>query len=233
MIGTSSNFCSPSSYYPSTMWSDNTVNYGSYTYPSGGSSMKSMLEEWEEAREKIRNGKDGCLFIDDVRIDTLKTRLQEVFNKMSRDLNITNVKMIKENKVVQCTINGQKYKAVCDESDQFSLEGAITICLCKYFLGGSSSYNNTIRKIVKHYNNAIKEAEEKAIKEAEEAERIKNKRKKNAARRKANQTKNFIMQKDAYKQAIKELIAEGNFHEINLPNEIQIDSSAFEGLDKK
>lgn len=135
--------------------------------------------------------------------------IEEEDKPMPIGVTISDIKIIKENKVVECIIDGQKYKSICDDDDKFSLETAITICICKRLLGGSSKYNNSIKKAIKKYNDKIKREQEQKEKEAAEKDRIKKKREKNRLRRIKNNQKKQDIQKNAYKDAIKELIDEG------------------------
>lgn len=91
---------------------------------------------------------------------------------------IVDVNVIVPDKVVEVTFaDGTKEKSVCREPDVFSLESAISICISKKIMGGSSAYNNVIKRGMKVYEDKLKkEAEEKA-----EQERIEKKRAKRLA----------------------------------------------------
>lgn len=120
---------------------------------------------------------------------------------------ITDVNILIPNKVVECTfVNGSKHKAICSDSDTFSLETAITVCICKYLLSGSSNYNGVVRHAVKIYNDKIKrqELEQQQQADAKEiAERKKVKKAKYQARRdKKRRDEQIAIQKEAYVQAI-------------------------------
>ena len=80
---------------------------------------------------------------------------------------IKDVNILVENKVVEVTFeNKTKEKAVCLEPDVFDLERAISICLAKKIMGGSSAYNNAVKKGLKVYNDKLKqEASDKEEKE--------------------------------------------------------------------
>lgn len=92
--------------------------------------------------------------------------LQKGDNGMNYD-KITDVDIIVPNKVVEVTFAyGDKQKAVCQEPDVFSLEQAISICLTKHLLGGTSAYNKTIKNGIKVYEEKLKiELEVKAEEE--------------------------------------------------------------------
>lgn len=91
---------------------------------------------------------------------------------------IVDINIVVPNKVVEVTFgNGDKQKSVCQEDDTFSLELAITICLCKHLMGGSGKYNNTVNKAMKGYQ---KKLDHIAADKAEE-ERIAKKRAKKEA----------------------------------------------------
>lgn len=91
---------------------------------------------------------------------------------------IKDVKIIVPDKVVEVTFaDGTKEKSVCREPDTFSLESAISICISKKIMGGSSAYNNAVKRGMKVYEDKQKrEATEKA-----EQERIEKKRAKRLA----------------------------------------------------
>lgn len=91
---------------------------------------------------------------------------------------IKDVNIIVPNKVVEVTFaDGTKEKSVCREPDTFSLESAISICISKKIMGGSSAYNNAVKCGMKVYEDRQKrEATEK-----EERERIEKKRAKRLA----------------------------------------------------
>lgn len=121
---------------------------------------------------------------------------------------ITDVNMIVPNKVVEVTFNaGDKQKAVCQEPDIFSLEQAISICLAKHLLGGTSAYNKAVKNGVKVYEENKKEMQ--SIKE--EDERIAKRRAKKAAymkrRAEKRREEQIEIQKEAYIRALKEVSA--------------------------
>lgn len=118
---------------------------------------------------------------------------------------IKDVNIIVENKVVEVLFtDGDKQKSVCREPDVFSLETAISICITKHVLGGSSLYNKTVKAGLKCYENKLK----KAKAEAEEKERIKKRKAKLAAykKRKAERRKEAQIetQKEAYLRALRD-----------------------------
>ena len=109
---------------------------------------------------------------------------------------IKDVKIIVPDKVVEVTFtDGTKEKSVCREPDVFSLESAISICISKKIMGGSSAYNNAIKHGMKVYEDKLKkEAEEKA-----EQERIEKKRAKRLAykeRRSAKRAEEEMIRKE-------------------------------------
>lgn len=91
---------------------------------------------------------------------------------------VVDVNPIVPDKVVEVLFaDGTKEKSVCREPDVFSMESAISICISKKIMGGSSAYNNAVKRGIKVYENKQKkEAAEKA-----EQERIKKKRAKRLA----------------------------------------------------
>lgn len=96
--------------------------------------------------------------------------------------------------------DGTFTKSVCSDNDHFDPDVGITVCLCKKMLGGSTQYNNLIRRIRKSQD---EKAEEKRKAAAEKVAR----RKKEAERqaKKAAKTKQAM---DAYKNDISEAVVE-------------------------
>lgn len=132
-------------------------------------------------------------------------------------LKVVDVNIIVPGKVVEVTFaDGTKEKSVCSKPDIFSLESAISICISKKIMGGSSSYNNAVKHGMKVYENKLKKkAAEKAEQERIEkkhAKRLAYKKRRAAKRaaeehqRKAKEREEQIeIQKEAYLRAMKEL----------------------------
>ncbi|RFZ78300.1 hypothetical protein DS742_14400 [Lacrimispora amygdalina] len=120
---------------------------------------------------------------------------------------ITDVNIIVPDKVVEVTFgDGLKEKAVCQADDVFSLEQAITICLTKHLMGGSSKYNNTISKAIKDYEKKLKGIEDdKAEKERIEKKKAKilaSKQRREERRREVERAEQIAIQREAYIQAM-------------------------------
>ena len=91
---------------------------------------------------------------------------------------VVDVNIIVPDKVVEVTFaDGTKEKSVCREPDIFSLETAISICISKKIMGGSSAYNNAVKRGIKVYEDKQKKKEA----EKSEQERIEKKRAKRLA----------------------------------------------------
>ena len=120
---------------------------------------------------------------------------------------IKDVNILVENKVVEVTFaDGTKEKAVCQEPDVFSLETAIAICLAKKIMGGSSAYNNAVKRGVKVYEDKLKEAElakaERERIEKKRAKRLAYKERKLAKRKEQEREEKIEIQKEAYIRAM-------------------------------
>lgn len=142
--------------------------------------------------------------------DTL-THLYPLLYVSSNGMRIVDVNIIVPNKVVEVAfIDGDKQKAVCQEPDVFSLEQAISICLAKHLLGGTSVYNKAVRDGVKVYEEKLKA--EKIAKA--EAERIAKRRAKKAAymkrRAEKRREEQIEIQKEAYMRAMREVSVTSN-----------------------
>lgn len=95
-----------------------------------------------------------------------------------KDIRIVDVNPIVPNKVVEVTFaDGTKEKSVCREPDVFSLESAISICISKKIIGGSSAYNNAVKRGMKVYEDKQKKKEAEKV----EQKRIEKKRAKRLA----------------------------------------------------
>lgn len=130
--------------------------------------------------------------------------IEKILAYREKDIRIIDVNPIVSNKVVEVTFaDGTKEKSVCREPDVFSLESAISICISKKIMGGSSAYNNAVKRGMKVYEDKQKmEVAEKA-----EQERIEKKRAKRLAykeRRVAKKREEQIaIQTEAYLRAMK------------------------------
>lgn len=111
----------------------------------------------------------GCLASKDTPVKTY-TVGDMTTSKSRKSLTVVDVKILAPGKVVAVTFDdGSTEKAVCHESDEFSLETGIAVCLAKHAMGGSSEYNKAVKKAVKVYEDKLAkekaEAEEKARRE--------------------------------------------------------------------
>ena len=121
--------------------------------------------------------------------------------------NIKEVNIIVPNKVVEVVFEDDtKEKAVCQEPDVFSLEMAIGICISKKIMGGSSAYNNAIRRGVKIYEKQEKakaeEEKRKIAAERKRKKRIEKKQKKAELKKDAEKREKIEIQREAYIQAM-------------------------------
>lgn len=162
---------------------------------------------------------NGCA---KVILDEINNDIYEEFKNMIGDFNmekcsVVDVNIIVPNKVVEVTFaDGTKEKSVCREPDTFSLESAISICISKKIMGGSSAYNNAVKRGMKVYEDKQKrEATEKAEQERIEKKRAKRlaykerravKRAEEEKQRKAKEREEQIaIQMEAYLRAMKEI----------------------------
>lgn len=123
---------------------------------------------------------NGCA---KVILDEINNDIYEEFKNMMGDFNmekcsVVDVNIIVPDKVVEVTFaDGTKEKSVCREPDTFSLESAISICISKKIMGGSSAYNNAVKRGMKVYEKKL----EFEKYQKEEQERIEKKRAKRLA----------------------------------------------------
>lgn len=123
---------------------------------------------------------------------------------------IKDVNILVPDKVVEVTFaDGTKEKAVCREPDVFSLETAIAICISKKIMGGSSTYNNAVKRGVKVYEDKFKEAEKAKAEEEriakKRAKRLEYKKNKEAKKKAQEREEKIEIHKEAYKRAIEEM----------------------------
>lgn len=136
-------------------------------------------------------------------------------------VNVVDVNIIVPDKVVEVIFaDGTKEKSVCREPDVFSIESAISICISKKIMGGSSAYNNAVKRGMKVYEDKQKkEAAEKAEQERIEKKRAKRlaykerrvaKRTEEENQRKAKEREEQIaIQTEAYLRAMDIMKSEG------------------------
>lgn len=138
-----------------------------------------------------------------------------------RDLDLSSpvadINVIVPNKVIEVIFeDGTKEKAVCQDPDTFTMWQAISTCVSKKAMGGSSKYNNAIRKGLKIYeeklaNEAAAKAEEERINKkrakrmAYKARRAERLAQEETARLQAEREEMIEIQKEAYIRAMREI----------------------------
>ena len=153
----------------------------------------------------------GKLFIDGCCVGTIKSVGDLMVTPACYSpVNIRDVNVLVEDKVVEVTFSGgKKQKAVCAEGDKFDLETAISICITKHLLGGTKAYNDAIKYGMRVYNNKQKKIEE----EKKLQELIARKREKRLAKMKKRAEKKreeaIAIQTEAYIRAMKAMKEEG------------------------
>lgn len=130
---------------------------------------------------------------------------------------IVDLNVIVPNKVIEVIFeDGTKEKAVCQDPDTFTMWQAISTCVAKKAMGGSSKYNNAIRKGLKIYeeklaNEAAAKAEEERINKkrakrmAYKARRAERLAQEETARLQAEREEMIEIQKEAYIRAMREI----------------------------
>ncbi len=136
--------------------------------------------------------------------NTEMLQIEKILACREKDIRIVDVNPIVPNKVVEVTFaDGTKEKSVCREPDTFSLESAISICISKKIMGGSSAYNNAVKRGMKVYEDKQK----KEVAEKAEQKRIEKKRAKRLAYKERRAVKKreeqIAIQTEAYLRAMK------------------------------
>lgn len=127
---------------------------------------------------------------------------------------VVDVNPIVQNKVIEVTFaDGTKEKSVCREPDVFSLESAISICISKKIMGGSSAYNNAVKRGMKVYEKKLEferhQKEEQERIEKKRAKRLAYKERRATEKANAEKERQIEIQKEAYLRAMDVLRAEG------------------------
>ena len=163
---------------------------------------------------------NGCakLILDEINNDIYEKNKNMIGDFDMEKCSVVDVNIIVPDKVVEVTFADEtKEKSVCREPDVFSLESAISICISKKVMGGSSAYNNAVKRGMKVYEDKQKkEAAEKAEQERIEKKRVKRlayKKRRDAKRieeenqrKKKEREEQIEIQREAYLRAMKELI---------------------------
>lgn len=134
--------------------------------------------------------------------------IEKILTCREKDIRIVDVNPIVPNKVVEVTFaDGTKEKSVCREPDIFSLESAISICISKKIMGGSSAYNNAIKRGVKVYEKKLEfekyQKEEQERIEKKRAKRLAYKERRTAKKAESEKERQIEIQKEAYLRAMK------------------------------
>lgn len=129
--------------------------------------------------------------------------LKNVILSANVDPVIVDYKIIDNTVVIFTFSDGTTEKTICDHKfDEFDLNKAIEIVICKKKFGGTKAYNNAVRKAIKQIKNI--DARKKA--ESEEQERIAHRKAKYAerqAKRKAKRRQEQIdIQSEAFLKAM-------------------------------
>lgn len=153
----------------------------------------------------VENGK--------IRIATYKNGMRQFDTELISA--IEDVQVLNDRVIMVKFVDGTTEKAVLDDSDTFSIEQGISICIAKKILSaltkgnGSSVYNKLVEYGLKAYEEikerkyeSAKENAEKNAKAKRNAERAKKKRARKAAKKREY---DIEIQKEAYLRAMREL----------------------------
>ena len=144
---------------------------------------------------------------------------------------IIDVSPIVPDKVVEVTFeDGTKEKAVCQESDVFSMDTAISICIAKKAMGGSSAYNKAVKQGLKVYNDklaqeAVAKEEQKRLerkrekREAYKARRLMRRKAKEILKEQDEKEKQIEIQKEAYIRAMEYMKTKYGEVSVSMPGE--------------
>ena len=173
----------------------------------GDTSFKSPEKMLEETKTYlyVENG--------EIRIATYKNRMRQFDTKLISA--IEDIQVFNDRVVMVKFVDGTTEKAVLDDSDTFSIEQGISICITKKILSaltkgnGGSVYNKLVEYGLKAYEEvkkrkyeSAKENAEKNAKAKRNAERAKRKRSRKAAKKREY---DIEIQKEAYLRAMREL----------------------------
>lgn len=126
---------------------------------------------------------------------------KNVTNKVN-NLDIVDYKILNEKAILFVFADGTTVTTVCSEEDKYNLEEAINVAICKKKFGGTSEYNNAIRKGIKQVK-AIDLKREREAAEQKELERRRAKRLERKLRRKeAKRQEQIDIQAEAFYKAL-------------------------------
>lgn len=118
------------------------------------------------------------------------------------NLDIVDYKILNERAILFVFADGTTVTTVCSEEDKYNLEEAINVAICKKKFGGTSEYNNAIRKGIKQVK-AIDLKREREAAEQKELERRRAKRLERKLRRKETKRQEQIdIQAEAFYRAL-------------------------------
>lgn len=165
--------------------------------------------------EKMPEETKTYLYIENrrIRVATYKNGMRQFDTELISA--IEDIQVFNDRVVMVKFVDGTTEKAVLDDSDTFSIEQGISICITKKILSaltkgnGGSVYNKLVEYGLKAYEEikerkyeSAKENAEKNAKAKRNAERAKKKRAKKAAKKREY---DIEIQKEAYLRAMREL----------------------------
>ena len=189
----------------------NSNKIGSWYFTNGFTLSKTSFNSPVKMPEETKT----YLYVEngEIRIATYKNRMRQFDTKLISA--IEDVQVLNDRVVMVKFVDGTTEKAVLDDSDTFSIEQGISICISKKILSvltkgnGGSVYNKLVEYGLKAYEEvkkrkyeSAKENAEKNAKAKRNAERAKRKRSRKAAKKREY---DIEIQKEAYLRAMREL----------------------------
>lgn len=146
---------------------------------------------------KLRKGMENSKKMTEVRPSVSKSTTNKAVN-----FDIVDYKILNDRAIMFIFADGTTEKTICSENDKYDLEEAINVAICKKMFGGTSEYNNAVRKAIKQVK-AINEKKKREEAERKELERRKAKRVERKLRRKAAKRQEQIdIQAEAFLKAM-------------------------------
>lgn len=153
--------------------------------------MSDILSKIEENKEEMAK-----IILNDV------SRPQVPENKKT-NLNIVDYKHLNEQATMFIFEDGTTEVTVCAAEDTFNMEEAAHVAICKKMFGGTSAYNNAVRKAFKQIRDIDKNREREALEKMELEERKARREEKKLKKKAAKRQEQIDIQAEAFLKAMR------------------------------
>ena len=123
--------------------------------------------------------------------------------KNTTNLNIIDYKILNDRAVMFIFEDGTTEVTVCAAEDTFNMEEAAHVAICKKMFGGTSAYNNAVRKAFKQIRDIDKNREREALEKMELEERKARREEKKLKKKAAKRQEQIDIQAEAFLKAMR------------------------------